>query len=195
MASQCKRLPLFFACEFQVPMGAYSGEFGNGKWSILCHNHKTNSVSHTIDFFLYASQHPQENAHLNTGPDRHCPSARPFVSVVGPLQVWSHHRHEQVGGQRECIRGRCPSSPVFRCAFSCELTNVPISSATSIRLTVTDFSAPTSDSQLGFILGLLSQSVNISSRHLSISLLSMQSRSSFEMPSSSPIALHFARAL
>ncbi len=48
------------------------------------------------------------------------PSTHPFVSVVGPLQVWSHHghrRHKRVGGRREHRRGRCLSGPVFTCTF------------------------------------------------------------------------------
>ncbi len=37
------------------------------------------------------------------------PLARLFMSMVGPLQVWSHHRHERVGGWHGCKRGRCLS--------------------------------------------------------------------------------------
>ncbi len=47
------------------------------------------------------------------------PSACPFVSVVGLLQVRSHHGHQQADGRRRCGRGRCPLGPVFACAFSC----------------------------------------------------------------------------
>ncbi len=44
------------------------------------------------------------------------PSARPSVSI----QVWSHHGHECVGGQRGCRHGQCPSGSMFACALSCE---------------------------------------------------------------------------
>ncbi len=36
------------------------------------------------------------------------PSSHLFVSVVGPLQVWSHHGHEWVGGWCGCRCSRCP---------------------------------------------------------------------------------------
>ncbi len=38
--------------------------------------------------------------------------------MVGPLQVWSHHRHKWAGGRRGYGCGRCPSGPMFACAFS-----------------------------------------------------------------------------
>ncbi len=45
------------------------------------------------------------------------PSARPFVSVVGPLQKWSHHGRDWAGGRCGCGLGRCPSGPMFAYLF------------------------------------------------------------------------------
>ncbi len=39
------------------------------------------------------------------------------VSMVGPLQVWSHHGHEQAGRRCGCGRGWCSSGPVFATLF------------------------------------------------------------------------------
>ncbi len=43
------------------------------------------------------------------------PPACPFVSVVGPLQLWSHQGHKWAG--RRCRCGRCPSGTVFACVL------------------------------------------------------------------------------
>ncbi len=65
----------------------------------------------------------QEKMHVNTGLDgHHAPtsaialSAHPFVSVVGPLQAWSHYGHKRAGGWHRCGRRQCLSRRDFSCA-------------------------------------------------------------------------------
>ncbi len=61
----------------------------------------------------------------NTWPQRApptsalAPSARPFVSVVGPHLKWSTLGHKRLGGQREHGVGGARRGPVSACAFSC----------------------------------------------------------------------------
>ncbi len=56
---------------------------------------------------------------MGTTHVRVCAVHPPFVSMVGPLQVWSHYGHEKVGGQCGCRRGQCPLGPVFAALFPC----------------------------------------------------------------------------
>ncbi len=86
------------------------------------HVHYTCTQAQT-DFFRRDSSQGHRKMRTRTRPRLAVPtsvftlSAHLFASVVGPLQVWSHHGHEQVGGRRGCRRGRCLSGPVFACAI------------------------------------------------------------------------------
>ncbi len=47
-----------------------------------------------------------------------------IVSVVGPLQAWSHHGHERAGGQHGCRRGQCPCSRALFPVMSSQISHL-----------------------------------------------------------------------